>query len=91
LILKYFKQTGNLKNSAIRAGMSERSYHRWKAHWENAKSGPLWQFSQEISVRVPDWVALLAFRHHQGRPAASSKYPYTIGSLTWFATQTASR
>jgi len=25
------------KNSAIRAGMSERSYHRWKAHWENAK------------------------------------------------------
>jgi hypothetical protein len=75
LILKHFKQTGNLKNSAIRAGMSERSYHRWKAHWENAKSGPLWQFSQEITRARADWVALLAFRHHQGATGGVFEIP----------------
>jgi hypothetical protein len=40
LILNNFRQTGNLKNSAIRAGMSERSFYRWKDFCENAKSGP---------------------------------------------------
>ena len=34
LILKYFQETGNLKNSAIRAGMSERSFF---AGWRVAK------------------------------------------------------
>ena len=52
LILKHFKQTGNLKNSAIRAGMSERSYHRWKAHWENAKSGLFGSSRKRSRVRV---------------------------------------
>jgi hypothetical protein len=65
LILKYFRQTGNLKNSAIRAGMSERSFFRWKGRWQN-QSGPLSRFCLEISRARADRVALLAVRHHQG-------------------------
>jgi hypothetical protein len=65
LILKYFRQTGNLKNSAIRAGMSERSFYRWKERCENAKFGPLWRFWQEFKRARADRVALLASRHHQ--------------------------
>src|SRR5712692_9385570 len=65
LILKNFRQTGNLKNSAIRAGMSERSFYRWKERCKNAKSGPLWQLWQDIERAREDRVALLAVRHHQ--------------------------
>ena len=60
LILKYFRQTGNLKNSAIRAGMSERSFFRWKERCQNAQSGPLWRFWQELERARADRVALLA-------------------------------
>jgi hypothetical protein len=65
LILKYFRQTGNLKNSAIRAGMSERSFFRWMGRCQNAQSGPLWRFRQEVERARADRVALLASRHHQ--------------------------
>ena len=75
LILKYFRQTGNLKNSAIRAGMSERSFYRWMERCQNAQSGPLWQFSQEITRARADWVALLAFRHHQGATGGVFEIP----------------
>jgi hypothetical protein len=66
LILKNFRQTGNLKNSAIRAGMSERSFFRWMGRCQNARSGPLWHFQQEVERLRADRVALLAVRHHQG-------------------------
>ena len=66
LILKNFRQTGNLKNSAIRAGMSERSFFRWMARCQNARSGPLWRFLQEIERARADRVALFAVRHRQG-------------------------
>jgi hypothetical protein len=65
LILKYFRQAGNLKNSAIRAGMSERSFFRWMGRCQNAQSGPLWRFWQEFERARADRVALLASRHHQ--------------------------
>jgi hypothetical protein len=65
LILKNFRQTGNLKNSAIRAGMSERSFFRWKERCQNAQSGPLWRFWQEFERARADRVALLASRHYQ--------------------------
>jgi hypothetical protein len=65
LILKNFRQTGNLKNSAIRAGMSERSFFRWMGRCQNAQSGPLWRFWQEFERARADRVALLASRHHQ--------------------------
>ena len=65
LILKYFRQTGNLKNSAIRAGMSERSFYRWMERCQNAQSGPLWRFWQEFERARADRVALLASRHYQ--------------------------
>jgi hypothetical protein len=66
LILKHFRETGNLKNSAIRAGMSERSFFRWMARCQNAQSGPLWRFWQEIERARADRVALFAVRHRQG-------------------------
>jgi hypothetical protein len=65
LILKHFRQTGNLKNSAIRAGMSERSFFRWMGRCQNAQSGPLWRFWQEFEHARADRVALLASRHYQ--------------------------
>jgi hypothetical protein len=65
LILKNFRQTGNLTNSAIRAGMSERSFFRWKERCENAKSGPLHRFWQEVTHAKADRLALLASRHYQ--------------------------
>jgi hypothetical protein len=65
LILNNFRHTGNLKNSAIRAGMSERSFYRWKDHCEKAKSGPLCHFWQEVTRAKANRLALLASRHYQ--------------------------
>lgn len=65
LILNNFRQTGNLKNSAIRAGMSERSFYRWKDVCEKAKSGTLYRFWQEVTRAKANRLALLASRHYQ--------------------------
>jgi hypothetical protein len=75
LILKNFRQTGNLKNSAIRAGMSERSFFRWMARCQNARSGPLWHFQQEVERLRADRVALLAVRHYQGAFGCITEVP----------------
>jgi hypothetical protein len=64
LILNNFRHTGNLKNSAIRAGMSERSFYRWKELCEKAKSGPLYRFWQEVTRAKADRLAMLASRHY---------------------------
>jgi hypothetical protein len=64
LILNNFRQTGNLKNSAIRAGMSERSFYCWNDLCENAKSGPLYHFWQEVTRAKANRLALLASRHY---------------------------
>lgn len=64
LILNNFRQTANLENSAIRAGMSERSFYRWKVLWEKAKSGPLYHFSQELKRAKANRLAMLASRHY---------------------------
>ena len=91
LILKYFRQTGNLKNSAIRAGMSERSFFRWKERWQNAQSGPLWRFWQDITRAREDRVALLAIRHNQLATGGIIEVPIYDRSLIWFATRAAGR
>jgi hypothetical protein len=64
LILNNFRHTGNLKNSAIRAGMSERSFYRWKDLCEKAKSGTLYRFWQEVTRAKANRLAMLASRHY---------------------------
>jgi hypothetical protein len=87
LILKYFRQTGNLKNSAIRAGMSERSFFRWKERCQNAQSGPLGASGKNLSARVRTGLRCLPLAIIRCRSAASSRCPTTIGSVIWFATR----
>jgi len=44
--------------------MSERSFYRWKERCENAKSGPLCRFREDVTHASADRLALLAARHY---------------------------
>jgi hypothetical protein len=85
LILKYFRQTGNLKNSAIRAGMSERSFFRWMARCQNARSVPFGTSSKKLSACVRIASRCLPFGIIKGHSAASSRCLDMISSTIWFA------
>ena len=66
LMLNNFRQTGNLKNSAIRAGMSERSVFRWKERCEKRQiRHPLPLLARGERVQSADRLALVASRHYQ--------------------------
>jgi hypothetical protein len=65
LILTYYRQTGDLKNSALRAGMSERSFFRWKERCEKAQSGPLHSFWQEYQRAKGERCSVVRGRHFQ--------------------------
>jgi hypothetical protein len=83
LILNNFRQTGNLKNSAIRAGMSERSFYRWKELCEKAKSGPLYRFWQEVTRAKANRLALLASRHYQRAVGGVFRLPVYAWAPGW--------
>lgn len=47
-LLKAFGQNLKYKDAATMAGLSGRSFHRWKAAAIRSKSGPDWQFWQQL-------------------------------------------
>lgn len=51
-VCEYILQGNSYEVAAQLAGISERSFHRWKARGQKEKSGRYWQFWQEVSDAI---------------------------------------
>src|SRR3984893_3092313 len=48
-IVANYRQTGDVLNAAIRSGIDRSTFYRWKTRGEQAKSGPLREFSDSLT------------------------------------------
>jgi len=64
-ILANYRQTGDVTNAVIRSGIHLSTFYRWKARGEQAKSGPLREFSEALTRAREDEIAFDSMRHKQ--------------------------
>lgn len=64
-ILGYYRQSGNLKNAALRAGISKSTLFDWLQRGKQDDSGPYRAFLDAFELARAERVALLAIRHRE--------------------------
>jgi hypothetical protein len=64
-ILANYRQTGDVTNAVIRSGIHLSAFYRWKARGEQAKSGPLREFSEALTRAREEEIAFDTMRHKQ--------------------------
>src|ERR1700730_3335798 len=64
-ILANYRQTGDVLNAAIRSGIDRSTFYRWKTRGEQAKSGPLREFSDSLTRAREEDIAFDVMRHKQ--------------------------
>src|SRR3984893_16867180 len=64
-IVANYRQTGDVLNAAIRSGIDRSTFYRWKTRGEQAKSGPLREFSDSLTRAHEDGIAFDVMRHKQ--------------------------
>ena len=64
-IVANYRQTGDVLNAAIRSGIDRSTFYRWKTRGEQAKSGPLREFSDSLTRAREEDIAFDVMRHKQ--------------------------
>jgi len=64
-ILGYYKESGNLRNAAVRAGISKSTLFSWIKQGKDSKSGRYRDFCGAFTLARAQRGHLLATRHHQ--------------------------
>jgi hypothetical protein len=64
-ILGHYRQSGNLKNSAIRAGVSRSALFDWPQRAKHDDREPYRAFSDTLALARAERVAVLTIRHRE--------------------------
>jgi hypothetical protein len=74
-IVTNYRQTGDITNAAIRSGVSRSTCYEWKRRGEEAKSGLLAEFAQNLMIAREEDIAVDVMRHKQVAHGGVFKLP----------------
>jgi hypothetical protein len=74
-IVANYRQTGDLTNAAIRSGISRSTCYEWKRRGEEAKTGLLAEFAQNLLLAREEDIAVDVMRHQQVARGGVFKLP----------------
>jgi hypothetical protein len=74
-IVTNYRQTGDITNAAIRSRVSRSTCYEWKRRGEEAKSGLLAEFAQNLMIAREEDIAVDVMRHKQVAHGGVFKLP----------------